>query len=262
QKRNQVRCFLAWLTDMSQIAAPFAALLCNQCLHPRDVVRGCSEPEDPVNLGATTVTKFSHKADVLHPAEALFDPLSLGLANLITDRACRSSIEVAVGDFSRNMRRDFQGATRVNEGARIVALVGTNCHAGAGALSSQHCPASFPFLACRGLGDLCFDDHAVAVLCQNMAHVVKLAFFAFSLAEQLRLWVSCRLVRLVATLLAMEVLARVIVIRAIFRLEGLHGSTGFQQGSIDAKVLTGHKLLGVSLFFDRIEEQLVNSIEH
>ena len=64
--------------------------------------------------------------------------------------------------------------------------------------------------------------------------MIELRFLAFTLTKQARITIGCGLVCLVAALMSVEVVTWTVTI--VFRFEGFHGGTGFQQGAINAEV--------------------------
>src|SRR5579864_8877615 len=93
-----------------------------QVAHAHQVVGCAGESENPIHFAYSPMTNFSHQRDRLQPAEALFDPLPLPLADGVTGVPRRAAVNrTAATAFVvlRHMRRRPQVAALLHEVARV-----------------------------------------------------------------------------------------------------------------------------------------------
>ncbi len=84
----------------------------HQLPHSHQVVCCRREDEDPVDARGAAVTQLAQQPDCLQPAEDLFDPLALLLADLIAGVARGATIDgrLAIGVVLGHVRRHRQFA--------------------------------------------------------------------------------------------------------------------------------------------------------
>src|SRR5690554_2262922 len=194
----------------------------HQPLHAGDVVRRCRKAEDPGHFVPPTVAKLSHQSNVLHPSKTFFNLFSFYLTDLITHCTGRAFIHLTAAGLGSHMGSNFQCPTALHKFARIITLIRTNSHAGTRAKLGQNSHAGIPLLTGSRFAHFSANNQTVTILSHNVSHVTKPALFAFGLAKQPGIRVGLRLMRFVATLLAMEIIARAIIVSVVFVAKRFH----------------------------------------
>ena len=119
--------------------------------NPNQVVQRGREGEQPPDPADAAVADLVQQGHRLHPAEHLFDPLALLLADRIAGMPGRPRIgrTGAAGGVLRDMRREAERAERRDEAAGVVALVGAQ--GGAAPQVGGHRDRRLPLGDARGL---------------------------------------------------------------------------------------------------------------
>ena len=124
-------CCLAVLQATRSACRDTSVRLCggwnrNQLSHTYKVVSRCCEGEDPSYFEQATMLQFAQQRDVLQPAEAFFDPLSLLLTEVVTGMPRGARIDrtaARTGRVLRYVRGHVHVATFVDELHSIITLV-------------------------------------------------------------------------------------------------------------------------------------------
>src|SRR4029077_1009735 len=109
-----------------------SAIACQNFWNANEIVGSGGEDEEPLDQFPPAMPGLAQAADRLHPAERLFDPLSLGHANSIAGMAGRAPIDrrTAVGVILCDMCRAAAFTTTGDEVGRVIILVATHGAAG------------------------------------------------------------------------------------------------------------------------------------
>src|ERR1700758_297490 len=67
----------------------------NQLSHPHQVISRCREGENPSDIEQSAMFHFAQQRDIFQPAEALLNPLSLLLTDVVTGMPCGARIDGA-----------------------------------------------------------------------------------------------------------------------------------------------------------------------
>jgi hypothetical protein len=171
----------------------------------------------------SNVSGLPRVSDRLEPPDDLLDAFPAPLAHRVT--ALRGSAFVAPRTSSlrcvlRHVRRDVAIATRRDEVTRVAARFGAEGYAApTGHVRVEHGKRIAPYGAtAREVGPEIYDE-TVAIRHQRMRGVGKLCLRAVALPREARVGIRVRLMRLVGSLLTMEVDGR--VARIIRRLLGV-----------------------------------------
>src|SRR5471032_1479452 len=208
-----------------------------------EIVSDSSQDEEPFHQAASTMPGLAQTANSLHPPKGFFDPLALDRADTIAGMAGRARVDrgAAVEIVLRDVRRAAAFATAGDKFGGVIVLVATYGAAGPGiVLDHVECGRA---LGCAvGLGQSGIDDKAIAVLHHQMPHVAELGLLAGTFAEQARVGVGGREMRVILALLAMEVAlgvastARIFPrwrIAAVLWHKALHAGPSLNQGTVD-----------------------------
>ena len=220
-----------------------------ECSHAREVVGRLRQQEQLLDSLAPSTHDLPNPTNRLAPAKHLLDTFALALTNGVTRPACCAPVDgraararVVLGD----MRGHAIGATRRDESRRVVVLVGPhrNRPLGKARCIGEHVSGRVSLGRTVGLRHLRVDHQAMPVVRQHVPHIAKHRACVATLAEQLRLTVAARFMRLVAALLAVPVLALVstalgrrIVIGFVLAHEAFMASPRLNQRAVDAEVL-------------------------
>ncbi len=237
---------------------------CGQGAQPREVVGRHRQGEQLIHLGQAPHHHLADRADGLAPAEALLDALAPALAHRVAPVPSRAAIDRAAARsarVARHMGRDLHLPARLDEAARVVALVGADRHAHIRARDVAEQGRGHVALGIAiGRAGAHVDHQTVSVVGQHMPEVAQLRRSCAALAIQPALGVGRRGVRGVAALVAMPVLGRPTVVAAVLAPHALVAGPGLDQRSVDAEVLARQQALrgrhldrGVEQFGDRIE---------
>ena len=180
--------------------------------HAREVVSRLRQQEQLLDSLAPSTHDLPNPANRLAPAKHLLDTFALALADGVAGPTCRAPANgraacarVVLGD----MRRHAIGATRRHECGRVVILVGAhrNRLLGKARRIGEHVSGCIAFGRAVGLLHLRVDHQAMPVAREHMPQIAKHRAGVATLAEQLRLTIAARFMRLVAALLAVPILA-------------------------------------------------------
>jgi hypothetical protein len=157
----------------------------------------------------------------------------------------RATVDGAIADLLSHMWRHIMLPQFLHEGPHVVALVGTQSDPSSARDVSQDLDRSFPFRFPGRVGQSGTDGQAVPVLHHHMAHEVELGFLA-SLGHESRIRIRRRLVRVVASLLPVEVHGRIagiirgnLSVRSVLTLEALQARPGLYQRPVHREMLVG-----------------------
>src|SRR5262245_34851685 len=91
--------------------------------YPDQVVGGQREGEHPVHPRNSTVSRLPHHADRLQPAEDLFDPLPLPMADQVCGMPCRSTVDRTITFLLRDVGHHILVPQGLQERSDVVAFV-------------------------------------------------------------------------------------------------------------------------------------------
>src|SRR6202162_1126772 len=131
--------------------------------------------------------QFAQQSDVFQPTEALLDPLSLLLTDLVTGMPCGARIDGAAATppvVLLHVRGYVHVAALVEELRRVESLVAADRDAPVAGKLLQPQKRPIALGAPAGLEQLRVHDQAIAVLYQQIAVVAQLGLLAFALARQ------------------------------------------------------------------------------
>src|SRR5215469_10395765 len=214
-----------------------------------EVVGSGRENEEPFNQAATPVPGLAEATNGFQPTERLLDLLSLDRADAIARvaRGPRVNCRPAIGVILGHMRRAATLATSSDEVRGVIVLVGAHGASRLG-IVIDHVKGGGAFSCAVGFSEPRVDDESVAVLCQQMAHVTELCLFSAALAEQPRIRIGCREVRVIRAFLAMKVALGVASatgcstsrwrrVTTILGNKALHARPSLDQRTVDREVL-------------------------
>src|SRR6202034_3530010 len=240
----------------------------SQSTQPQQVVGGADEVRVQLHSGDAAEARAAQATPALHPAENLFDPLALSLADPVARMPSRASIQprgVAPLDLG-DVRANAAAAQKLHKRLAVIALVGTET------LRLLVLAA----LALEQLGRRSglarerrahADVHAqpVAVLHERMSAKAELRFFALALARRLRLRITGGRIRVVRALGAAEIHSAPAIGQrwpAVFRLEALLSRPRLDQRAVHGQMFRGEQPLLTSDLHDGIEETLRQILVH
>ena len=200
----------SFIFDSQSIRSFRAYLSCArlQSRHSEQVVRGSDHVSSELRLHQPDETALPEPTHRLHPAEDLFDPLSLSLADgvALMSRGARIQTRSPALLDSRNVRGDVSRSEQADESLVVIALVSPErAHALPSLASAIKHGRRGLGLKQRRIGDRQIDEQSASVLHQRVRPEAELGGLAIALAHQLRLRVGARFVRGVGSLLAPEV---------------------------------------------------------
>jgi hypothetical protein len=171
-----------------------------------EVVGGRGQDEEPFHQATTAMTGLSQAADGLHPTERFFDPLALDCADTIAGMAGGTRVDgrTAIRIVLRDMRGAAELAAASHKVSGVIILVAAHGAAGLG-IVLNHRKRGRALRRAIGFGQLRIDDEPIAVLRHQMTHVAELGLLAGAFAEQSRVGVGSRRMRVILALLAMKV---------------------------------------------------------
>src|SRR5215467_1436912 len=171
-----------------------------------EIVSGRREDEEPFDQGAATVPGLAEATNGFEPTERYLDLLSLDHADAIAGvtRGPRINGRPAIGVVLGHMGRAAALATSSDEVRGVIAFVGANGASRFGVVIN-HVKGSGAFSRTVGLREPSVDDEPVAVLRRQMAHVTEFCLLSSPLAEQPRVRIGCREMRIILASLAMKV---------------------------------------------------------
>src|SRR5882762_1319843 len=192
---------------------------------------------------------LAHRPSVLTPAKGFLDAFADTLARPIAPVARGARIDRGTAGAGAVLCYVWGDAQRAALGDELAGVVGFVCRQrAAGALSvTFHQPdARLALGEARRFGELHIDRQALAVLHQQVSHVIELSQMPLALAKELRLRLVRGHVRLVRAPLAMEVHVRVAprgrrIILAIATAHALDRRPRLNEGAIDAEVFRGQQ---------------------
>src|SRR5512138_731714 len=122
---------VAWCSRLSR-AAVCSCGLRRQGAYPNEVVHGQPEDKHPADACDAAMAHFAQQADLLEPAENLFDALALPLAHPIAVVARGAAIDRTrtLRGVLRHVRGHGEPAQAVHEIPRVIAFVRPQRRAG------------------------------------------------------------------------------------------------------------------------------------
>src|SRR5579871_329891 len=260
---------------ISYVLVPFSSLQTDSSRgeelgNANQIVSSRGQNKEPFHQAATAMTGLAQAADRLHPAEWLFDPLALDGTDAIAgmSRGARVDCGTAIGIVLRDMRGAAALAAASDKVGGVIVLVAAYRAAGLGIIL-DHVERGRALGRAVRLGQSRIDDEPVAVLRHQMSHVAELGLLAGPFAEQPRVGVGGRRMRVILALLAMKVafgiataasragLARLSII--ILWDKALHRGPRLDQRAIDREVLAGKQLADLRQVQNR-DKELVRDI--
>src|SRR5262245_31217742 len=145
--------------------------------HPNQIVGGSGQSEHPADSARAAMSRLTHHADRLHPAEDLLDPLARPETQLVTAMSGGAAIEGG-GGLVAHMRGNSRCAKRVDKSDLVESSVRTQGDAPAFGKVSDHLQRGVSLGEAIGLGESGVEDQAVTVLHQNMPEVGQLRLCA------------------------------------------------------------------------------------
>ncbi len=178
-----------------------------QTAQPHQVVCGQAEEEVPADAASAAEARLAQETDRLEPAEDALDAAPGRDAHRVAGMAGGAPVDGAApfGGVLGDVRGDALGAQRGHEVGGVVRTVGGKGRARSepGLLGQSQCRRALG-VAVR-LAELTRDRQAGAVLHEHVPQVRKTRLVARSAAEEPRLGVRRRAVRVVAPPLTLEV---------------------------------------------------------
>lgn len=160
---------------------------------------------------------------------------------------------LSVGGVLRYVWRDPESAQFPDKWFRIVAFVAAKGYpAGSPGELLHHGLCRFAFAGTRCCCHLGSDDETTAILHQGVPLVAELGFFGLPLAVELGIGIGDGSMGFVSKLLSLEVHRLVSAATTgrrwpILGFEALDGGPGFDEGTVNGKVLAGQKALAFRL---------------
>ena len=228
-----------------------------QVSHAHQVVGGAGHGKNPIHSTDSAMPHLPHQRNRLQPAEALFDSLSLSLAEGVTcvprgaaiNRAAAAPFEVL-----RYMRRHPQIPALGYKSVRVESFVSAYRHRLRAGKFLQHHQRRVALRRPVGLEHFRVHDQTIAILHQQIPRVTQLRLLAFAFARQQRLGIGLRFMRFIRPPLAAKVhrgIARIVIRRrrrlTFLGLKTLRSCPGFQQRAVHRKMLVRGQTLGSAL---------------
>ena len=154
------------------------------------------------------MSRFAQHTYRLHPAEDLFNPFALPLADLVSSMSRGSGVDGAAAPslvVLRHMRRHIQIPHPSHEVPGVVSLVGGYRHALCPIDPIGHSHGRIAFRRATRLQQFRIHHQPVPVFDHHVAAIGQLGFVTAALARQTCIRVGGRLVRIVTALLAVKV---------------------------------------------------------
>src|SRR6201996_6493210 len=98
----------------------------NELSHAHQVISRCREGENPSDIEQSAMFHFAQQRDIFQPAEALLNPLSLLLTDVVTGMPCGARIDGAAATSAvvlRHVRGYVHVAALLDELRRVKSLV-------------------------------------------------------------------------------------------------------------------------------------------
>src|SRR6202040_184356 len=230
------------------------SLRCGQNLRDaNEIVGGGGKDKKPLDQLPPAMTGLTQTADGLHPAERFLDPLALLHADGIARMARRARIDcrAAVCIVLCHMWHSATFAAPGDEIGGVVILVGADRAAGTGILV-DHAEGGGAFGRSIGFSQPGVNNQPIPVFGHQMTHVTELGLLAGALAEQARIGIRCRRMRVIRALFTMKIalgIASTVGLpsrgrraAAVLQNKALHGSPRLDQRAIDREMFTRQQL--------------------
>src|SRR6202167_6068648 len=210
--KSVVRWHTGLLAPFRRVQTHFSSCL-PSCIHRSQIpdsyqiVCGGRQREHPSHQLNSSMTQLSHPSHSFHPAEDLFYPIALLLANRITGVPRRPSVNGTPTSLIvlRHVRRDVHVPCLGHEVFGVICLVGSYRDRLIPWHLLHHDQRRIPLRCAIGLQQLYLGHQSVSVLHQHMPAVAEFGLFPRALLHQQRICIRRGRMRLVAALLSVKI---------------------------------------------------------